>query len=213
MKDSRWTTVQESEYPWEREALAYVRERLPDAEPFRAWSNFEFIGLDGSINEVDLLVVSTERVYLVEIKSAPGTVDGDAGTWTWTDKGARRGRSDNPLLLANRKAKKLKSLLQAQAALKRARVPYVEAVVFLSNRGVTCRLEGPARQGVLLRDDARGRRVPVGDRGADGRAERRADRRRRIDSRTSRAIARGLEQAGIRASQAQRQVGDYVLEG
>ena len=211
MTDGRWTTIQESEYAWERAALAYVRDLLPDVEPFRAWSNFEFIGLDGSINEVDLLVVSTERVYLVEIKSAPGTVDGDAGTWSWRDKGHVR-TMDNPLLLANRKAKKLKSLLQAQAALKRARVPYVEAVVFLSSKGVTCRLEGPARQGILLRDGAKGdthlsvMHVLSGARDGSGGYS------SPIDSRVSRAIARGLEQAGIRASQAQRQVGDYVLE-
>ena len=211
--DARWTTVQESEYPWERAALAYVRERLPKAEPFRAWSNFEFIGLDGSINEVDLLVVSTERVFLVEIKSAPGTVDGDAGTWTWRDKGHVR-TVDNPLLLANRKAKKLKSLLQAQAALKRARVrmPYVEAVVFLSSKGVTCRLDGPSRQGVLLRDDAKGDTHPSVMDVLSGVRDGSGGPSSGIDSRMSRAIARGLEQAGIRASQTQRQVGDYVLE-
>ncbi len=89
MTETRWTTVQESDYPWERAALAYVRELLPDADPFRAWSNFEFIGLDGSINEVDLLVVSAERVFLVEIKSWAGTVDGDAGT----GRGVTRGPS------------------------------------------------------------------------------------------------------------------------
>jgi hypothetical protein len=89
MQSSRWTTVQESEFPWEREALAHLRELLPDAEPFRAWSNFEFIGDDGSINEVDLLVVGLHRIYLVEIKSAPGRVQGYAGTWTWTQGGRR----------------------------------------------------------------------------------------------------------------------------
>ena len=203
--------MQESEYPWERAALAYVRDLLPDVEPFRAWSNFEFIGLDGSINEVDLLVVSTERVFLVEIKSAPGTVDGDAGTWSWRDKGHVR-TMDNPLLLANRKAKKLKSLLQAQAALKRVRVPYVEAVVFLSSKGVTCRLEGPARQGILLRDGAKGDTHPSVMHVLSGARDGSSGYSSPIDSRASRAIARGLEQAGIRASQAQRQVGDYVLE-
>ena len=41
--------------PWEREALDFVRESLPDRTPYRAWSNFEFVAQDGSINEVDLL--------------------------------------------------------------------------------------------------------------------------------------------------------------
>ena len=54
MKSPRWTEITPSEYAWEREALDYIRARLPDSEPFRAWSNSEFIADDGSINEVDL---------------------------------------------------------------------------------------------------------------------------------------------------------------
>ena len=83
----RWVAVMEPAFPWEREALSYVRQRLPEQDPFRAWSNFEFIAENGSINEVDLLVVSLYKIYLVEIKSRPGRVSGDAGTWTWTDGG------------------------------------------------------------------------------------------------------------------------------
>ena len=78
MKIGRWVEVTESQYSWEREALVYLREKLPDTEPFRAWSNFEFIADDGSINEIDLLVVSLYKIYLVEIKSRPGRVRGDS---------------------------------------------------------------------------------------------------------------------------------------
>ena len=69
-----WITVAESAFPWEMAALRYLRERLPEQEPFRAWANFEFVADDGSINEVDLLVVSLYKIYLVEIKSRPGRV-------------------------------------------------------------------------------------------------------------------------------------------
>jgi Nuclease-related domain len=120
MMSQRWMAVTEPQFPWERAALDYLRERLPDQDPFRAWSNFEFIAEDGSINEVDLLVVSLYKIYLVEIKSRPGRVTGDAGTWTWTQEG-RQFTEDNPLLLANRKAKKLKSLLLHQNALRHTR--------------------------------------------------------------------------------------------
>ena len=141
----RWMAVTEPQFPWERAALDYVRERFPDQDPFRAWSNFEFIAEDGSINEVDLLVVSLYKIYLVEIKSRPGRVSGDAGTWTWADEG-RTFTDDNPLLLANRKAKKLKSLLQHQNALRHSRVPYIEPLIFLSAPGLRCELTGAARQ-------------------------------------------------------------------
>ena len=118
----RWQAITDSEFPWEREALAFVRDRLPDHEPYRAWANFEFIADDGSINEVDLLVLTSKGFYLVEIKSWPGIVEGDQGTWTWRHGGRVR-TVDNPLLLANRKAKKLISLLRRQPALHRKALP------------------------------------------------------------------------------------------
>ena len=79
----RWQEITPSEFRWEREALVFVRDGLPDHEPYRAWSNFEFIADDGSINEVDLLVLTPKGFFLVEIKSAPGIVEGDQGTWSF----------------------------------------------------------------------------------------------------------------------------------
>ena len=81
---SRWQEITPSQFPWEREALAYVREGLPDHEPYHAWSNFEFIADDGTVNEVDLLVVTPSGFFMVEIKSRPGKLDGDNSTWTST---------------------------------------------------------------------------------------------------------------------------------
>ena len=164
--------------------------------------NFEFIAEDGSrINEVDLLVVALHKIYLVEIKSRPGRVAGDAGTWTWTHEG-RSFSEDNPLLLANRKAKKLKSLLLHQSALRHMRTPFIESAVFLSAPGSHCDLSGAARSGVYLRHDTEqaghpdiltvlGWAIEATSRGD-------APPLPRIDRRLSQAIARALEQAGIR---------------
>ena len=70
-----------------------VRDGLPDIEPVRAWSNFEFVADDGSINEVDLLVL-TSKGLPCRIKSRPGIVDGDAMTWRWAgDHDGRNGSS------------------------------------------------------------------------------------------------------------------------
>mgnify|MGYP005843466437 FL=1 len=142
----RWKEITRSEFPWEREALCFVRERLPDHEPYRAWSNFEFIAQDGFINEVDLLVLTPKGFFLVEIKSAPGIVDGDAGSWSWRHEGRVRS-GDNPLTLANRKAKKLKSLLASQKAMQKIRSPYLEAHVFPFPEMDHCRLPEIARLG------------------------------------------------------------------
>jgi hypothetical protein len=215
VKLGRWVEVTESAYPWEGEALGYLRERLPDTEPFRAWSNFEFIAEDGSINEVDLLVVSLYKIYLVEIKSRPGRLTGDTGTWTWSHDGWDF-IDDNPLLLANRKAKKLKGLLQRQGALRRHRAPYVEPVVFLSSRSLRCELGKAARTGVYLsRETERDAHLdivtvlagrPPPHRGGPG-----ADVQR-IDRPLSKAIERAIDQAGIRPSQRRRRVADHALE-
>jgi len=37
---TNWTSFAESPYPWERDALDFVRNNLPTHEPFRAWSLF-----------------------------------------------------------------------------------------------------------------------------------------------------------------------------
>ena len=214
MKHSpRWIEITPSEYAWEREALDYLKARLPDGEPFRAWSNFEFIAEDGSINEVDLLVVSLHKVYLVEIKSWSGVVSGDPSTWR-REIGGREFLADSPLLLANRKAKKLAGLLKAQKALARQRRPYLEAAVFLSHMGVRCRLEDRARTGVYLSHESEPGGLPSIVEVLGGNAG--FDPRRpppRIDRTLSRAFARAMEQAGIRPSQRQRRVADYLLRG
>src|SRR3712207_2981991 len=106
-----WVQVTPSEFPWEREALAFLKERLPDHEPYRGWANIEFL-IDGSVSEVGVLVVARRGLFLVEIKSWPGRIAGDAGTWQWTPPEAVDPRlRDNPYGLANRKAKRLKGLL------------------------------------------------------------------------------------------------------
>ena len=163
MRDG-WTQITQSEYPWEREALDYLKAGLPDHEPYRAWSNFEFI-LDGVASEVDVLVAVPKGLFLVEIKSWPGMLEGDAGTWRVTRPGARNPQLlDNPDLLANRKCRRLTSLLARQRSFRRERVPFVEPLVFLSHPELDCRLDDAARQGIVgLDPTAQGERPRLDD--------------------------------------------------
>ncbi|MEX2365579.1 MAG: NERD domain-containing protein, partial [Pseudohongiellaceae bacterium] len=78
---THWKQITPSDYAWEREALEFLREALPDHDPYRAWSNFEFIAQDGSINEVDLLLLTPKGCFLIEVKSHSGELSGDASTW------------------------------------------------------------------------------------------------------------------------------------
>jgi len=100
--DKLWKQITQSDYAWEREALEFARQLLPDHDPYRAWANFEFIAQDGSINEVDLMVLTPKGMYLVEIKSHPGVIRGDAANWVW-ERPLPKGEQkifDNPRLLA-----------------------------------------------------------------------------------------------------------------
>ena len=210
----RWREITPSEYPWERDALEYVRHGLPDHEPYRAWSNFTFIARDGSLNEVDLLVASPKGVFLVEIKSRPGELTGDAGTWTWIDNG-RAYTDDNPLILADKKCKRLKSLLESQPAAKKAELPFIAPLVFCSDPNQVNRLPDSARQGVYLRD--RDKTPEHGPRRGilwaltqwPDEVDESTRLRRRVDRPMVKAFVRALEQAGVQPSQRARRVGDY----
>jgi len=207
--EKHWKTVTRSQFPWEQEALDYIYEQFPAQDNYRAWANFEFIADDGSINEVDLLVACPQGVFLIEIKSFPGELTGNARDWTWKHEGRVR-TVENPVILANRKCKRLKSLLARQKAFRKERVPFVEPLVFLSHVAV-CKLFGNAAHHVARRD-------------ADNRPGIMAAIRRRecfgmrqIESRVVnrpiiRALTQAMEQAGIRPSQQARRVGDFLLE-
>ncbi|AGA26319.1 BREX system serine/threonine kinase PglW [Singulisphaera acidiphila] len=217
MMKTRWNTITPSQYSWERAALDFVREGLPDHDPYRAWSNFEFQADGGAIYEVDLLVLTKQGFWLVECKGWNGRITGDSGSWTRSD-GGRPKSEDNPVLLANRKAKALSSLLKAQSSVAKVKVPWLDALVFLSADEVQCELTGPARNRVCLKDRP----------AHEGRPERKSvlaallerdcpgvdpDLRSTIDTKVAKALSRAMEQAGIRPSQRARRVGDYVLGG
>jgi serine/threonine protein kinase len=213
MSSERWKQITPSQFPWEREALDFVRERLPDIDPYRAWANFEFIADDGTINEVDLLVLTPRGFFLVEIKSKPGILSGDRATWVWTHEG-RSYTEDNPIILANRKSKKLASLLKRQKSAQKIRVPYLEPLIFCSYPDLALRLQGVDRYRICLRDQpenqpaAPGIMAALKFRKVDGLTDNFAAP---VDRPTAGAISRAMEQAGIRPSQKSRRVGDLIL--
>lgn len=226
---SRWTAIAPSQFPWEREALEWLREHLPDVDPWSAWSNFEFIDDAGRVNEIDTLILSPVGLFLVEIKSRPGTLTGDAHTWTWITQGTRQGRGegsgedrrftdDNPLILADRKAKRLAALLKRQPALvkSRSRLPWVQPLIWIEAAGTRCRLDPAGRVHV----HGRGQPGRPGDDGiiaaltaAPSIGGGGAGEARLVDRSTARAIRKAISEAGIRPSNRSRRIGDYELKG
>ena len=215
MESSHWNIITPSQYPHERSALDFVREGLPDHDPYRAWTNFEFQTPEGAIYEIDLLVLTKQGFWLVEIKSWPGRVWGDAGTWTRSHNG-RTISDDNPIFLANRKAKALSTLLKAQSASKKVTLPWLDAVVFLSADDLQCDLIGPARNRVFLKDrkgsetskERKGILSAILNRDGQGID---SDLRTTIDIKVAKAITRAIDSSGIRPSQRSRRIGDYIL--
>jgi serine/threonine protein kinase len=207
----RWQQVTPSAFAWERDALEHVKALLPDAEPYRAWANLEFVADDGTVNEVDLVVACPRGLFVVEIKSRPGRLTGDAGTWTW--RGDRTRTDDNPLLLTNRKAKKLKSMLERVARPSKVRVPFVQAVVLLHGPGIDVQLDPAGRTHVYGPDSD----LPVARVGSLPRIGRDlltapADpERRALDVTTSKALMSLVDALGIRASRRLFTVGQYEI--
>lgn len=140
MKDGRWVTIAESQFDHEKQGLQAVKQKLPDAEPFRAWANFEFRDNRGRWHEVDLLVLARDTLYLIELKHYRGILTGNDHLWRRNNR-----TEDSPLLLARRKAQYFSSLLKAAIRERGgnnevSRIPYVQELVFLHHEQFVCDL-------------------------------------------------------------------------
>lgn len=103
--DRQWITVSPTEFPWEQEAFDYIKANAPSGV-VGAWSNFDFVAPNGSICEVDLMVLTTTDLFLVEVKSWGGTLDGSMNNLIRYGRNPRDARPiTNSLLLLNRKSK------------------------------------------------------------------------------------------------------------
>ena len=216
----RWHRVTPSTFPWEDEAIDFLRSGINDADPNRAWSNFEFVS-GGVISEVDVLLLTRKGAYLIEIKSTPGRLTGDQQQWVFHKPGGGRSVMENPLLGANRKAKRIKSLLEyrwqkAAGANGPARPPFIQPVVFLSDPDLHVELTQDAKAHVYGRDGSSvttsGSLPGIFD-GVRriGATEANSSRFHQIDTYTSVAVAKALEQIGIKESDHTRRVGSWLL--
>ncbi|MFH9583542.1 BREX system serine/threonine kinase PglW [Streptomyces luteogriseus] len=195
MRDGRWTTVTDSEFQHEHRGLEAIREKLPDNDPWRAWSNFTFTAHTGHVREVDLLVIAPGGVHLIELKDWHGSVESRNGTWLQTQPSGRQIPHGNPLHLANKKAKELAALLQQNGE----KVWVSEAVCF-TDSSLRNRLPAHDRNGVFTVHQL-----------TEMLKESPKDEYRRIDAARSRRIKAALERIGIARSDAEYKVGPYLL--
>ncbi|MDN5913801.1 MAG: BREX system serine/threonine kinase PglW [Pseudonocardia sp.] len=205
---SRWNEITPSSFDHEKAALAHVRDLLPDRTPYQAWSNFTFLSDQGHVREVDLLVAAPTGLFLIEIKNFRGRLTNRGATWTLA--GGRTRSFDNPLPLADQKAKELKSLLGRAAQKDRGvRVPFLRGCVFLAEPGMECALEENQRHHLYVPDDSRSAGV-LGRVGADlllGPV-----RHAPPDQDFFRALPRLLEKVGIHRTRRSLTVGPWQID-
>ncbi|TDB97913.1 BREX system serine/threonine kinase PglW, partial [Micromonospora fluostatini] len=146
----RWKQINASAYPWEQDGLRELASYLPDADPYHVWANVEFVGTDGSINEVDALVLTPSGLWVLELKHWHGEIRGDGAQWVRRAPNSRLIPEDNPYVLANRKAKRLASVIRyyARQQGRQDDTPYVGAAVFLHARGMRADLDALGGQHV-----------------------------------------------------------------
>lgn len=202
-----WNIITPSTFAHEIEAFEFIRSGLSTS--CHAFSNFTFIGLDGSLNEVDLMVIGPWGFFLCEIKSRPGVIKGDSQTWQWVD-GQRIYSDDNPLLLTQRKCQKLRELFLKQRSMRDHQLPFLEPIIFLSHSSNRLDLPPEAGLRVFLRDTAN----RAGILGALNRREGhglKAFDHPPINSPTLKAVQRAVLEIGLKPKTSARRVGDYEL--
>ncbi len=218
-RSKRWTEVTPSAFAHEAAALEQVRGLLPDSYPYAAWSNFSFVSTNGAVREIDMLVMTLTGPVVIEIKDWQGELTTRRGSGVWLSRqGSVERPRDNPLILANQKAKELKSLIER--AVHRdprhrdlPRLPYFRAAVFFSNPTMSCTLPAEGRHhlyGPPVSASPAGRAVatPLPDitnllTGSPT---------EQVDSRVARYFAELVTLAGISRTRASMHVGPWQLE-
>ncbi|MGB2567111.1 BREX system serine/threonine kinase PglW [Micromonospora citrea] len=214
MQEGRWTTITPSQFTHEREALAHVQALLPDTEPYRAWSNFTFTAQTGHPYEVDLLVAAPGGLYLIEVKSLTGRLVSSGSNWIQSSPSGTR-TFDNPLHLADLKAKKLKALLQVAASQRKGppvRIPFVQAAVFLSKPGLHVGLSDHHLHGLYGPEPAPGHQAGTLPTITSLLHRPPQDERHRVTKELSSALPDLLDAVGIARSRKHYQVGSWELE-
>ena len=72
LSNARIVLQGQSAYAHEQEALRFMREVLPDHDPYHVWELVELLDPStGRLLEIDALVLGYSALYVIEIKSGP----------------------------------------------------------------------------------------------------------------------------------------------
>lgn len=191
-------------YAHEREAIAFVEAELPNTNPFLVWELVDLLeGSTGRLYEIDLLVLGYSALYLVEIKSGPGTYKGDSVDWYRDVPGEPPHYLECPYRLTNTKAKVLGSLLQRKLG---SRAPWIQPLIFLSHPDTKLSLRPDGMTAVVTRATFKRavthHEFPNSDPGWRGDP---------IREPVMRDLSRAVQECGIKARKGRILVGPYEL--
>jgi serine/threonine protein kinase len=215
LSSSNWDDLGEPASPAEAEALAAVRELLPDDAVTHAWSNLTFTDLSGRTGEIDLLLLTRVGFFVVELKGWHGTIAGTQQNWAVTGASGQHTHNErNPWYLTEQKAKRLSSLLKrlARNDHERRAVPFVGALVVLHGRDSRVELKDTAISGLYVLDGYNVKGLPADHNLKQFLNTAPANDAHLIDGPRARQIVNLVKAAGFVATPKNRYVGQYSLE-
>ncbi|WP_138997409.1 protein kinase domain-containing protein [Rhodococcus zopfii] len=218
--NDRWVEVSKSAFAHETEGLNFLREIVPNASPYRVWTNFEFMDNHGIWHEVDALVLGRRRVHLIELKHFVGRLGGNETNWVRTLPSGKLRTQRSPLLLTRRKAQRLATRIEEEARkvatdnglnpekVRRA-LPFVQESVFLHAADFTVDMPDLAKSGLFgLDGHEKFSKLP----GISTRILEPPTDGRRVDEDLSVIIALALRNLGV-ARRTERDAGSWTISG
>src|SRR5882724_9810138 len=193
-----------SPHPHEVDAIEFLKKSLPDHDAILLWALVELVDNGGRRYELDALVTGPHALYLVEIKSWPGEVEGDVIDWRVRFPDGHVSVYENPLRLTSHKARVLGSLLDKKMQSAR---PWIEPLIFLGHPDVQNKLIENARSGVVARD----RVVQAIVDGKVPGGESRMLAKPYLSRTTRLELIVALKSLGVAASQGAMKLGEYKL--
>ncbi|GAA4479469.1 hypothetical protein GCM10023094_24630 [Rhodococcus olei] len=219
-QDDRWVEVSKSAFAHETEGLNFLREIVPNASPYRAWTNFEFMDNHGMWHEIDALVLGRRRLHLIELKHFVGLLGGTETNWVRHLPSGKVRTQRSPLLLTRRKAQRLATRIEEEARkvavehglnpekVRRA-LPFVQESVFLHAEGFSVEMSDVAKSGLFgldgeeHRSNLPGISTRILESPTDG---------RRVDEDISVIVALALKNLGV-SRRTERDAGSWTISG
>ncbi|MBA2661590.1 MAG: BREX system serine/threonine kinase PglW [Bradymonadaceae bacterium] len=148
MNDVQWVEATIADGERKRAALAFLKSALPDYAPYKAWTNFQFLSLEGGFFDVDALVFSEAGIFLVELATERGRLEIGARTWRHTQQNGQFRVFDSPMRTARLKAENLHALLEYHTP-GNYHVPPIQALVFVCDDRAEPEISADAAAGVF----------------------------------------------------------------